>query len=110
MSEALSSLQGPQSPPRDGRVVLRLYVAGQSPKSLAAIANLKRLCDGRAPADCIVEVVDLTLNPELARGDQILAIPTLVRRSPLPVRKVIGDLSDHNRVMVGLELGLNPGK
>ena len=91
-------------------VVLRLYVAGQTPKSVAAIANLKRLCAGDASVPFSIEVVDLTLHPELARGDQIVAIPTLVRRSPLPVRRVIGDLSNSDRVLVRLELRLNSRK
>jgi circadian clock protein KaiB len=75
---------------------LRLYVAGESPKSLTAFSNLKRLCD--------IEIVDLLQNPRLARGDEILAIPTLVRRLPAPMRKIIGDLSDTDRVLVGLQL------
>lgn len=83
---------------------LRLYVAGQSPKSLHALANLKRLCEEHLPGHHEIEVIDLIAQPWLARGDDILAIPTLVRRLPEPLRKVIGDLSDVDRVRVGLRL------
>lgn len=83
---------------------LRLYVAGQTPRSLAAVANLKKFCDEHLPHRYSIEVVDLLENPQLARGDQILAIPTLVRRLPSPVRKIIGDLSNTSRVMVGLDV------
>lgn len=83
---------------------LRLYVAGQSPKSLKALANLKRLCDEHLPGRYEIEVVDLVQNPRLAAGDGIIAIPTLVRRLPEPIRKIIGDLSDAERVIVGLQL------
>lgn len=84
--------------------VLRLYVAGQTPRSLAAISNLHRICDEYLAGNCQVEVVDLLEAPQLAEGDQIIAIPTLVRRLPLPMRKVIGDLSDAERTLVGLQL------
>ena len=83
---------------------LRLYVAGQTPKSLAAFANLKRICEEHLAGKYIIEIIDLLKNPTLARGDQILAIPTLVRRLPEPVRKIIGDLSNTERVLVGLDL------
>ena len=83
---------------------LRLYTAGQSPKSILAIENLRRVCDEYLPGRCRIEVVDLLENPELARGDGIIAVPTLVRRVPLPVRTLIGDLSDTDRVLVGLQL------
>lgn len=83
---------------------LRLYVAGQSPKSLRAVANLKRLCAERLDDRYEIEIVDLVENPRLAAGDEIIAIPTLVRRLPEPMRKVIGDLSDSERVIVGLQL------
>ncbi len=79
-------------------------MAGQSPKSLTALANLKRLCEERLDSRYEIEVVDLVENPRLAAGDEILAIPTLVRRLPEPIRKVIGDLSDSERVLVGLQL------
>ena len=83
---------------------LRLYVAGQSPKSLKAYANLIRMCEEHLEARYDLEIVDLVENPQLAAGDEILAIPTLVRRLPAPMRKVIGDLSDSDRVLVGLQL------
>lgn len=83
---------------------LRLYVAGQTPRSLTAFANLKKLCEERLQGRYRIEVIDLMRNPQLARGDQILAIPTLVRKLPEPIRKIIGDLSDSDRVLVGLDL------
>ena len=83
---------------------LRLYVAGQTPKSLAAFANLKRICEVHLKGRYCIEVVDLVEQPQLSKGDQILAIPTLVRKLPQPVRKIIGDLSDTERVLVGLDL------
>lgn len=83
---------------------LRLYVAGQTPKSLAAVANLKRLCEEHLAGKYKIEVIDLVANPQLARSDQILAIPTLVRRLPQPIRKIIGDLSNSERVLVGLDV------
>jgi len=83
---------------------LRLYVAGQTPKSVAAISNLRKLCEEHLAGKYRIEVVDLVPNPQLARTDQILAIPTLVRRLPSPMRKIIGDLSNSERVLVGLDL------
>jgi circadian clock protein KaiB len=83
---------------------LRLYVAGQTPKSLAAFANLKKICEEHLKGQYNIEVVDLLENPKLAKGDQILAIPTLVRQLPPPMRKIIGDLSNEERVLVGLDL------
>ena len=83
---------------------LRLYVAGQTPKSLRAIENLKRMCEEHLPDRHSIEVVDLMLNPALAKEHQILAIPTLVRKLPDPIRRIIGDLSNTERVLVGLEL------
>jgi circadian clock protein KaiB len=83
---------------------LRLYVAGQSPKSLRAFANLKRLCEEHLQSRYQIEIIDLVANPQLAAGDEIVAIPTLVRRLPSPMRKIIGDLSDEDRVLVGLQL------
>jgi circadian clock protein KaiB len=83
---------------------LRLYVAGQTPKSLAAFSNLKRICEGHLDGRYCIEVIDLLEQPQLSKGDQILAIPTLVRKLPVPVRKIIGDLSDTNRVLIGLDL------
>jgi circadian clock protein KaiB len=83
---------------------LRLYVAGQSPKSLRAFANLVKICDEHLDSHYDIEIVDLLENPQLAAGDEIVAIPTLVRRLPEPMRKIIGDLSDSDRVLVGLQL------
>ena len=83
---------------------LRLYVAGQTPKSVTALANLRRLCEEHLAGQYRIEVIDLLQQPQLARGDQILAIPTLVRRLPSPIRKIIGDLSNTERVLVGLDL------
>jgi circadian clock protein KaiB len=83
---------------------LRLYVAGESSRSRLAIANLKRICETHIHASYSIEVVDLLKNPALARGDQIVAVPTLVRRLPPPVKRIIGDLSNADRVLVGLDL------
>ncbi len=83
---------------------LRLYVAGHTPKSLTAFANLKKICEEHLAGSYRIEVIDLLKNPMLARGDQTLAIPTLVRKLPEPVRKIIGDLSNTERVLVGLDL------
>ncbi len=84
--------------------LLRLYIAGQSPKSLAALSNLRRLCEEHLAGQYELEVVDLLLKPQLAAGDRIVAIPTLVRRLPEPMRKIIGDLSDTEMTLVGLQL------
>jgi len=83
---------------------LRLYVAGQTPKSLEAFANLKNICDKHLKGRCEIEVIDLQENPQLARQDQIIAIPTLIRKLPEPVRKFIGTLADTERVLVGLQI------
>jgi circadian clock protein KaiB len=83
---------------------LRLYVAGQTPKSMAALTNLKKLCEEHLHGVYDLEVIDLIKQPQLAQGDQILAIPTLVRRLPHPVKKIIGDLSNSERVLVGLDI------
>ncbi len=83
---------------------LRLYVAGQTPKSMTALQNLKGYCEVHLKGKYEIEVIDLLENPQLAEGDQILAIPTLVRRFPSPIRKIIGDLSDEDKVLVGLDL------
>lgn len=87
---------------------LRLYVAGQTPKSLNAFANLQALCEKHLAGRYRIEVIDLLEQPQLAQGDQILAIPTVVRRLPLPIRKIIGDLSDVERALVGLDLRPSP--
>jgi circadian clock protein KaiB len=83
---------------------LRLYVAGKTPKSTAAIENLKAICDAHLNGKYHIEIVDLLVHPQLAKGDQIVAIPTLVRKLPKPIRKVIGDLSNVERALVGLQL------
>ena len=83
---------------------LRLYVAGQTAKSLAACANLKRICETHLAGQYRIEIIDLTKNPKLAAGDQIFALPTLVRRLPKPIKKIIGDLSNEERVLVGLDV------
>ena len=90
--------------PKADTFLLRLYVAGQTPKSMTAFANLKNICEEHLAGQYEIEVVDLLQNPQLARGDQILAIPTLVRKLPEPVRKIIGDLSNTERVLIGLDL------
>jgi len=84
--------------------ILRLYVAGQTPKALTAFANLKKICEEQLSNKYSIEVIDLLKNPKLGNEDQILALPTLVRKLPVPVRKIIGDLSDTERVLVGLDL------
>jgi circadian clock protein KaiB len=110
-----SAHDGPDQEPRPGNEValakdgdkeweLRLYVAGQTPRSIAAFNNLKRICEEHLPGRYRIEVIDLVQNPKLARDDQILAIPTLVRKLPDPIRKIIGDLSDTERTLVGLQL------
>jgi circadian clock protein KaiB len=83
---------------------LRLYVAGQTPKSITAFANLKRMCEEHLAGKYSIEVIDLMEKPQLAQGDQIFAIPTLVRKLPEPIRKIIGDLSNKERTLVGLDL------
>jgi len=83
---------------------LRLYVAGQTPKSVTALDNLRRLCESHLAGRYEIEVIDLLVNPTLAAGDQILAVPTLVRKFPEPIRKIIGDLSNEGKVLVGLDV------
>ena len=96
-------------PARPGKALqpewqLRLYVAGATAKSVAALANLRRLCEEHLVGRYEIEVIDLLVNPKLAAGDQILAVPTLVRKFPEPIRKIIGDLSNEERVLVGLDI------
>jgi len=83
---------------------LRLYVAGQTPKSLAAIANLKSICETHLAGNYTIDVIDLLVSPQLAAGDQIVALPTLVRFLPPPLKRIIGDLSDFDKVLVGLDI------
>jgi circadian clock protein KaiB len=87
---------------------LRLYIAGQTPKSIAALANLRRICDEHMQGQYEVEVIDLMENPHLAQKDQIVAIPTLIRKLPEPLKRIIGDLSNTERVLVGLDLQSRP--
>lgn len=89
--------------------VLRLYIAGQSPKSLSAISNLHKICEEHLAGKYDVEVIDLLEKPQLAEGDKIIAVPTLVRKLPAPLRKIIGDLSDTEKALVGLQLKPLPG-
>lgn len=89
---------------------LRLYVAGQTPRSVTALANLRKYCEQYLQGRYQLEVIDLLQNPQLAEGDQILAIPTLVRKVPMPIRKIIGDLSNEERVLVGLDIRPLEGK
>ena len=101
----MSSSRKNGNPTHDGeKWQLRLYTAGQTPKSLAAIKNLKKVCEEHFAGRYEIEIVDLLKNPRLAKDDQIVAIPTLVRKLPEPVRKIIGDLSDTERTLVGLQL------
>jgi circadian clock protein KaiB len=83
---------------------LRLYVAGQTPKSIVALANLRKICEAHLQDEYHIEVIDLVRNPQLARKDQIIAIPTLVRNLPQPIKKIIGDLSNTEKVLLGLEV------
>jgi circadian clock protein KaiB len=98
------SKQGTKSKRPEKQWELRLYVAGQTPKSLAAFANLKKICEEHLAGEYHIEIIDLLKQPQLASGDQILAIPTLVRKLPSPIRKIIGDLSNTERVLVGLDI------
>ena len=90
--------------PKTAEWQLKLYVAGQTAKSIAALENLRRVCETHLAGRYHIEVVDLMVNPRLAAGDQILAVPTLVRKVPQPIRKIIGDLSNEERVLVGLDV------
>ena len=94
----------PDGDPDPNHYHLRLYVAGQTTKSLTAMANLRRVCEEHLAGRYEIEVIDLLVNPKLAAGDQILAIPTLVRRLPAPLKRIIGDLSNTEKVLVGLDI------
>jgi circadian clock protein KaiB len=102
LKPAASSKAKKSSPPDCWN--LRLYVAGQTPRSITAFANLKRLCEERLAGRYYIEVIDLVKQPQLAQGDQIIAIPTLVRKLPEPIKRLVGDLSNIERVIVGMEL------
>jgi circadian clock protein KaiB len=93
-----------EAPCAEGYYNLRLYVAAQTPKSLTALANLKKICEEHLTGRYQIDVIDLLVHPQLAAGDQILAVPTLVRRLPEPLKRIIGNLSDMERVLVGLDL------
>jgi circadian clock protein KaiB len=86
------------------RFILKLFVAGQSPKSVIAIANIKKICDENLHGRYVLEVIDLYQQPQLARGEQIIALPTLIRKLPSPLRRVIGDMSNTERVLVGMDM------
>lgn len=101
------AVQRETAPPR-AEWLLKLYVAGQTPKSISAFANLKRICETHLKGKYEIEVVDLLVNPQLAKGDQIVAVPALVRQLPPPVKKIIGDLAQEERVLVGLDLRAGP--
>ena len=108
MEHAVASKTRPTRPrtakPESPEYQLRLYVAGQSPCSISAVSNLKRICDVHLGGRYAIEVVDLIEQPHLAKADDILAIPTLVRRLPTPLRKIVGDLSNVDRVLLGLDI------
>ena len=108
LDQSASNNRMPDEPgvgPQEGECwELRLYVAGQTPKSLAALANLKKLCEGHLANRYRIEIIDLLREPQLAEGDQIIAVPTLVRKLPQPIKKIIGDLSNEERALVGLDL------
>ncbi len=98
------SVKSPASKKPDDKWILRLYVAGQTPKCRIAFSNLNKICEDQLKGRYHIEVIDLLVNPKLGREHQILAIPTLVRKLPVPVRKIIGDLSNTERVLIGLDL------
>ncbi len=104
MTEIRPSTPSSGAVPFQQEQILRLYIAGQTPRSIKAFANLKRICEEHLKGRYRIEVIDLIQNPQLAAGDQILAVPTLVRLLPEPVRKIIGDLSNTDRVLVGLDV------
>lgn len=93
-----------EAPSTKEKIQLKLYVAGETPRSILALANLKKACEERIPGQYRIEVIDLLKKPQLASGDQILAVPTLVRRLPQPIRKIIGDLSNREKLLVGLNI------
>jgi circadian clock protein KaiB len=103
MNQAMSTAMQ-ESQLAGGHYNLRLYVAGQTPKSITALANLKKICEEHLVGRYQIEVIDLLDHPQLAAGDQILAVPTLVRRLPEPLKRIIGNLSNMERVLVGLDL------
>ncbi len=104
MKKSSTRKRRPAKTSRGEFYILRLYIAGQTPNSIAAITNLKKICEDKLQRRYRIEVIDLLLKPQLAKGDQIIAIPTLVRRLPPPVKKIIGNLSKTESVIVGLDL------
>jgi circadian clock protein KaiB len=104
MKKSSANKRRPAKTSRGNFYILRLYIAGQTPNSIAAIANLKKICEDKLRGKYRIEVIDLLKKPQLAKGDQIIAIPTLVRRLPPPVKKIIGNLSKTESVVVGLDL------
>jgi circadian clock protein KaiB len=108
MKAASAARRSPRSETASAVGNLRLYIAGRTPKCMAAFENLKKICEEHLKGQYYIEIVDLLEQPQLAKGDQILAVPTLVRRLPEPIKKIIGDLSNTERVLVGLDL--RPGE
>ncbi len=106
LAKAAGSREAVASPPEGGRYVLRLYVTGMTLRSMQAIANLRAICETRLQGRYELEVVDIYQHPRLARDEQIVAAPTLIRKLPLPLRQMVGNLSDEERVLVGLDLGV----
>jgi len=104
MKKKLAKKRGATKRTRENFWELRLYIAGQTPNSIAAIANLKKICEDQLQGRYRIEVIDLLEKPQLAKGDQIVAIPTLVRRLPPPVKKIVGNLSKTERTLVGLDI------
>ena len=104
MNKSIAKKRGATKSARSNSWELRLYIAGQTPNSIAAISNLKKICEDQLKGKYRIEVIDLLKKPQLAKGDQIVAIPTLVRKLPQPIRKIIGDLSNTDRALVSLEV------
>lgn len=104
MAKTKKAIKKSASKKKDYKYELRLYIAGNTPKSMTALANLRKYCEEHLADQYSLEVIDLLVHPQLASGDQILAIPTLVRKVPVPIRKIIGDLSNEEKVLVGLDL------
>lgn len=110
MRKVRASLKGAAEAPHGDRYLLRLYVTGLTPRSSRAVRNLKAVCDEYLAGRYDLEVIDIYQQPALARGEQIIAAPTLIKKLPLPVRRIIGDLSDRERVLVGLDLFSGPAR
>lgn len=104
MAKATKTDKAVKPKPKEAKWALRLYIAGNTSKSMTALANLKKYCEEHLGDRYSLEIIDLLIQPQLAAGDQILAVPTLVRKVPVPVRKIIGDLSNEEKVLVGLDI------